>query len=192
MSHETDREVAAKWARDLLAARDWVILDTETTGLHDAEIVQIGILSPDGRPLLDALVKPAWPIPTDATAVHGITDAMVAGAATLDDLLPAMKRILTSCRRVIVYNLAFDSAILSGCVCRRRPADADPCEWDAWLDFACWECAMLPYAAWYGERGRYGYRWQRLEGGDHSAIGDCRATLDVVRRMAESAPELRG
>lgn len=30
------------------------------------------------------------------------------------------------------------------------------------------------------------YRWQPLDGGDHSAIGDCRATLALLQRMATS------
>lgn len=32
------------------------------------------------------------------------------------------------------------------------------------------------------------YRWQRLPGGDHSALGDCWATLKVLQKMAESEP----
>jgi len=30
------------------------------------------------------------------------------------------------------------------------------------------------------------YRWQRLPGGDHSALSDCLATLKVLQAMAES------
>jgi hypothetical protein len=34
-----------KWAREqLLAPNEWLILDTETTGLSDAEIVEIAII----------------------------------------------------------------------------------------------------------------------------------------------------
>jgi DNA polymerase III alpha subunit (gram-positive type) len=33
-----------KWAREQLSQNDWVILDTETTGLYDAEIVEIAII----------------------------------------------------------------------------------------------------------------------------------------------------
>jgi len=59
--------LAAKWAREVLAnKKDYVILDTETTGLGCAEIVQIGIIDLDGKILLDSLVKPSIPIPYDA------------------------------------------------------------------------------------------------------------------------------
>lgn len=30
----------------------------------------------------------------------------------------------------------------------------------------------------------HNYRYQRLPGGDHSALGDARATLAVIKRMA--------
>ena len=29
-------------------------------------------------------------------------------------------------------------------------------------------------------------RWQKLPGGDHSALGDCRATLAILHEMANS------
>ena len=47
---------------------------------------------------------------------------------------------------------------------------------------------MLMYAQFVGEwNPRHGdYRWQRLPSGDHSAIGDCRATLALIHKMAVS------
>ena len=47
-------------------------------------------------------------------------------------------------------------------------------------------CAMLEYAKWVGDWDDYhcSFRWQKLQGGDHSSLGDCRATLDVIRKMA--------
>jgi DNA polymerase III subunit epsilon len=45
---------------------------------------------------------------------------------------------------------------------------------------------MLWYSQWVGERNEYhgDYKWQRLPGGDHSALGDCKATLEVIEAMA--------
>jgi DNA polymerase-3 subunit epsilon len=45
---------------------------------------------------------------------------------------------------------------------------------------------MRQYAAFVGEWNEYhgNYRWQRLPGGDHSALGDARATLSLLKRMA--------
>ena len=47
---------------------------------------------------------------------------------------------------------------------------------------------MRRYAAYVGEPSkRGGYRSQKLPGGDHTAIGDARATLRLIERMAEGA-----
>jgi DNA polymerase-3 subunit epsilon len=48
---------------------------------------------------------------------------------------------------------------------------------------------MQWYSQWVGEWNDYhqDYKWQRLPGGDHSALGDCKATLEVIRRMAADA-----
>jgi DNA polymerase-3 subunit epsilon len=45
------------------------------------------------------------------------------------------------------------------------------------------------YSQWIGDWNDYhgNYKWQRLPGGDHSALGDCRATLAVLKQMAGEA-----
>jgi DNA polymerase-3 subunit epsilon len=30
------------------------------------------------------------------------------------------------------------------------------------------------------------YKWHKLRGGDHSALGDCLATLELIRQMASA------
>src|SRR5690606_33823093 len=55
-----------------------VILDTETTGLYDAEIVEIAVIDLGGNILMNTLVRPKNPIPAEVTAIHGINNEMVA------------------------------------------------------------------------------------------------------------------
>jgi DNA polymerase-3 subunit epsilon len=53
---ERDRVEAVLWAREQLSHNDWVILDTETTGLSDAEIVEIAIIDRVAAQLLLSLL----------------------------------------------------------------------------------------------------------------------------------------
>src|SRR4051794_16479396 len=88
---------------EMLKGGDYVVLDSETTGVAHAEIVQIAVVDAAGQVLIDTLVKPIQLIPREATRIHGITDAMVADAPTFAAILPQLQNILTG-RNVVVYN----------------------------------------------------------------------------------------
>lgn len=176
-----DRAAAIGWARTLLEVgrvrRNWVLLDTETTGLHPtAEIVEIGILAPDGTCLLNSLVRPQRPIPAEATHIHHITDDWVRNAKTFAELYPSIRSLLYD-RVIVVYNAQYDHRVLEY---ERQRYRLPP------LPNRRWSCAMLWYAKWRGEwNGGYrNYRWHPLQSGDHSALGDCHATLDVLHEIA--------
>ncbi len=77
---------AVLWAREQLTQEEWVILDTETTGLYDAEIVEIAIINHCGEMLRATLIKPSISIPAEVTEIHGISDAMVADAPTFPEV----------------------------------------------------------------------------------------------------------
>jgi DNA polymerase-3 subunit epsilon len=178
--HAWDQQQAAKWAHELLQKDDWLILDTETTGLGGyAEACEISLINHAGRPVLSTLVKPIHPIPDDAIAIHGITNEMVETAPTFPEIYPLLVRAIAN-KTIVIYNKDFDRRILTTC-CQLSQLD------NLWNDSTL-VCAMKWYSQWYGEwNGRHGnYRWQRLPGGDHTALGDCRATHKVIQRMAET------
>lgn len=54
-----------------------------------------------------------------------------------------------------------------------------------WRERVDWQCAMLEYSTFVGDWHDYyrNYRYQPL-GGGHRAVGDCRACLEVLQRMA--------
>ena len=94
--------------------------DLETTSADPevAEVVQVAIvhstLEPGGGnpiPALNLLLDPGIPIPPGATAVHGITDAMVKGKPHLSEVLPAVKAAMDQ-RMMMAYNLPYDWTIL--------------------------------------------------------------------------------
>lgn len=107
-----------------LSGRDVVraaVVDTETTGTqHEADrIIELGIVVFEFDPATgevgaildryDGLEDPGFPIPPDSTAVHGITDAMVAGQ-TIDDARVAA--LLADVSLVIAHNAGFDRPFL--------------------------------------------------------------------------------
>jgi DNA polymerase-3 subunit epsilon len=183
----SDRDDAAQWARDLLAT-EFVILDSETTGLDtSAEIVQLAIIDYTGATVLDTLIKPVLPIPRIATGIHGITDAMVKDAPTFEDIFDQLLMAIGG-KRVVIYNMDFDRKMLHQSEQwhqMRRNHDWPCMGMEAWRLLSVWVDAMIPYSNWVGEWSDYhgNNRWQPLPGGDHTALGDCRATLAVIRKM---------
>jgi DNA polymerase-3 subunit epsilon/CBS domain-containing protein len=95
-----------------------VVIDTETTGLDLAacRIVQISAVRfADGAPLrdevFDRLVNPETPIPPHATAVHGLTDALVAGAPGFAAVKPELDRFVAGAV-LVGQSIGFDLAVL--------------------------------------------------------------------------------
>lgn len=144
--------------------------------------VEIAVADPEGNPLINTTVKPRLPIEPGATKIHGYTIDGLAEAPAFREVYPQLLDALKD-KRVIVYNARYDRRVfdtevgmlgarglLSG---RYLPA---------------WECAMGWYSQFVGEPGkRGGYKYQKLPGGDHSALGDCRATLKVLETMARGS-----
>jgi len=191
-----DKAVAAEWARDLLAG-EFVILDTETTGFEeDDEIIQIGIIDHTGATVFESLVKPTKPITN--SQYHGITDETVKDAPSFAAAYPAIRAALEH-KRVIAYNAEYDWRMLRQAWERHglAPIVAAP---------AVSHCAMHQYAAFNGDWNSYhgNYRWVKLRealaafglkhedfgDAEHDAVTDAKATLALIKKMAEWRPEV--
>lgn len=63
-----------------------IFYDTETTGVRSEKdrIIEIAAFDPLNNKSFERLVYPGFPIPPEATAIHHITDEMVANAPTFD------------------------------------------------------------------------------------------------------------
>lgn len=199
-----DHDAAVQWAAGCLADERTVYLDTETTGLYEGSwIVEIAILDYQGRELVNTLVNPQDEIPDAAARIHGITDADVSDAPVFADIWPDIEKAVEG-KRVVIYNAAFDTAMLLFELDRmwtaaERQFGPRRDRWDrhpaalaqAKRITAGAECAMNRYAEHEGTWDDYhhDYRWLPLNGG-HRAAGDCRAVLDLMRTMAGvPAPE---
>lgn len=175
-----DRVKSIEWAKQVLAdPLDYVILDSETTGLEATdEVIQLSLLGLEGTPLLDTYVKPLTrtTISLTAMAIHHISIDMLKDAPSFIDIAPKLNAIISN-RTIICYNADYDKRLLlqTARLCRVEFVGGN------------WHCAMKQYARFRGEwdARKNDYRWPRLPSGDHSALGDCRATLAVIEAMAK-------
>ena len=168
-----------------LADLAFVVFDTETTGLSPQrdEIVQIGALRVlRGRIVegerFETLVDPGMPIPPGATRVHGITDAMVAGAPDIARAGRQFHRFAADAV-IVAHNAPFDMAFL------RRHAARMGVRWDQpILDTVLLSAVLFGTA----ERHTLDALCERLglqlpAARRHTAPGDARATAEALCRM---------
>ena len=97
--------------------RHFVAVDLETTGLdarRDAIVAAAVVPFIDAAPAegLVTLVNPGRPIPASASAIHGITDPMVAAAPPVDAVLPALAAAWGDAV-LVGHGVAFDLAVLT-------------------------------------------------------------------------------
>jgi DNA polymerase-3 subunit epsilon len=174
-----DRASSVAWARSLLDSRGFCVLDSETTGLKPpVEFVEIAIVDAEAKLLFEGTVRPVCRIEPGATRVHGHTTRSLAGSPPFWEIYPDLLEALWG-KRVIVYNASYDRRVWDGAV-RSLGARGSLAG-----ELPPWECAMRRYAAYVGGPSkRGGYRSQKLPGGDHSALGDALATLQLIEEMA--------
>lgn len=165
-----NRETMRTLATLLLEQPNTVILDTETTSLKDAELVQVAVVGAAGT-LLDTPLCPTGEIAPDATAVHGKTKAALLGAPVFADVYPRLREALDG-KVVVGYNVAFDRRVIER-ECARAGVDVPR--------VAQWVCAMEMYATYRSAK------WVKLPGAQHSALKDCQAVVKLLREMADGS-----
>lgn len=163
----------------------FTVFDTETTGLlpHKDEIVQIGAVRVvNGRivegEVIDQLVDPGRAIPPASTKVHKVTDAMVAGQP---NIARAGRQFHGFARDsvIVAHNAPFDMAFL------QRHKGRMGVVWDHPILDTVLLSAVLFGAS---ETHTLDALCDRLgvtipEALRHTALGDARATAEVLVRM---------
>ncbi|HCP5787693.1 3'-5' exonuclease [Escherichia coli] len=91
---------------------EFISIDVETTGLKAAKssIIQIGcVYFKNGKATRKYIkyINPECSIPYNATKVNNITNSMVEGAPTFDELLRVISKIVTN-YKIVGHNLRFD------------------------------------------------------------------------------------
>lgn len=167
----------------------FVCLDLETTGKdphQDTEVCEITVLDTDGVPLLSSFVKPSKPIPAEVTALHGITDEMVADAPTFREIYSEIAFAITG-QTVVIYNANYDAYLLDRLFIEN---DLDMPPFEQW-------CLMLAYARHHRAPGKYlgQYAWQSLsaaceqqgveqDGEAHRTLADTLSTWRLLQKLA--------
>lgn len=160
------------------------VLDTETTGL-DVEldrIVSVGAVRVHGGRLfraavIDRLVDPGKRIPQRSIAVHGISDAMVAGQPAIAEVLPELLAMMEG-TVVVGHNIGFDLALLRRAAAESGVAWPDP----PWLDTILLAGALDPEETDLN-LDSLAARLGVGVSGRHSALGDSLVTAEVFVRM---------
>jgi len=184
-------ENAKKWAQERLEKQDFVILDTETTGLK-GEIVSLAVIDHAGNALINTLVMPQMhKMTAKATEINGITNSILADAPTFKDIAPTLRKVIKD-KIVIAYNREFDERMVTNSTNTNK------------LPYlthhaTAWHCAMLRYSSYNPDKitnwGKSGGWWKLQEaleqqnidttGVDfHNALADVRATLALMQSMA--------
>lgn len=80
-----DQRKASRWAKELLSSREFVVLDSETTGLKNpVGLVEVAIADPDGEPVLNTAICPKLPIEPGDAKVHGYSAESLARVSIVD------------------------------------------------------------------------------------------------------------
>jgi len=170
-----------------LGSLEYVVFDTETTGLHPSqgdEVVSLSAIrvrhgKAQSADTFHTLVNPGRPIPADSIRFHGIEDSMVADAPTFVEVLPRFYEYVGA-SILVAHNAAFDKKFLDLGAARAGLPQ---------LDNPILDTLFLSYGIHKDFEGhnldaiaeRLGIQVE----GRHTSLGDARATAAVLLRLIQ-------
>jgi len=186
------KENAIRWANMLIGrGRNLMIFDLETTHANPdkAQMVELGVINGLGETVYQTLVKPDFPIPPEASAIHGIDDDMVANAPEAGPVISSMHSMLRHDVTLTAYNFQYDWTVLQNSVMHHPQVGID-------FQVKHKACAMKIWSSWNAEwNSRFNnWRWVKLTeaaveagldtSGAHRAVDDCMMTLGILVWLA--------
>jgi DNA polymerase III subunit epsilon len=172
----SDKKNAVIWARKILAnSEQYYILDTQTTGLPDREVVELALLDLDGEMIVNQRFSPTKKVSQAAINIHGITNESLVQCPSWENHGERIEQILKE-RKLLIYNFGYHNDAIINTYAHhhlRPPLLQGYCVMDWYSRFI---------GKWDGQQKNYHY--QKLVGGDNSALGDCMAILEVLKGMA--------
>ena len=184
-----ERERVLSAVRTLLTRPDVLILDTETTGLKGAEVIEVALIDMQGRTRLETLVRPKTQrMNLHAQRVHGLSLYDLRDQPTWPDVLPELVRVAGDAT-ILAWNAPFDARMLE---------QTSAC-WGLPHPKLLFVCAMRLYARLHG-RSSFGlHKAVVAEGLDelltqhasHRALGDVMFVLELLKHVtAENADQV--
>ncbi|GMA49002.1 hypothetical protein GCM10025857_03590 [Alicyclobacillus contaminans] len=167
---------------------EYVVFDTETTGLNAREdtLIEISGVRMRGKEIVDqfaALIDPERPIPPKISELTGITPDMLAGQPKLAEVLPEFRRFAEGAI-LVAHNAEFDVGFLGQCASR---IGMEP-----WTQPVI-DTLALARSLYPGEKN---YRLKTLTQkfqveliNHHRAIADAEATAKVFAHMQDTLRE---
>lgn len=159
----------------------YLILDTETTGMNwNDEIIEIAITDLDGNVKFESLVKPKILIPKRIQTYTGITNEMVENSPNWEEVWRNVGDIIQD-KILIIYNADFDiNKILYSCELHRIKKPIIKAV-----------CVMKMYKRINKIRDRL--KLETVVGYEikHRAASDCRAVVDLIKKVNEDQKFLK-
>lgn len=167
---------------EFLDSDQYIILDTETTGLGwNDEIIELGILDMKGNVLYESMFKPNQDIPREATSIHRITDDMVKDCPNFASEWEKIWDIIRD-KTLLIYNSSFDTGMLYRTLEQHGILLEDDFSFNSF-------CIMKFYQNYQQDR-----RWTSLSNAcwemgvkieqNHRATDDCRMVLELIKAIA--------
>lgn len=193
----TDEDVVASYATLAERARtatfglveqEYVVLDTETTGLkvEQEELIEIAAVIVNGPDIVDTFqtfVDPGKPIPEIIVDLTSITDADVAGAPDPATAVAWLEEFVGD-RMLIAHNARFDRSFIERYASKGSPLSKRAC----WIDTVSLSRIALPRLISHDQNticDAFG-----VPQGHHRAIGDAEALAKLWRIMLVALGDL--
>ncbi len=178
------------------ASGSFAVIDFETTGLDPAvdRVLEMGIVCFEDGVMTASqnwLIHPTIPVPESASAVHGITDEMLAGQPRFEEIWPEI-RVHLEGRLPVAYNAGFDKKFLLAELERigettwgehLPPAMQAEVEW---IDPLVWARELFPDQS--AKLGEICAHLGITLDGAHRAANDAEATGKVLLAMSDRMP----
>lgn len=167
----------------------FVCIDCETTGL-DAQkdsIIEVAVATFDGQSVhetFESLINPHCPIPPETIRIHNITDDMVLGKPTIDQVLPRVLEIIGN-HTIVGHGVGFDIELIA--VAADKAGIIHTLRENKVLD-------TLRMARLYGESRTNSLEQLRSHfnidaEGAHRAMSDVVVNIEVFRQLAKDYPK---